>query len=240
MKDLIGKLTELEATAPKITKKKMLNEDSTTPPMNAETKPTRLKDIFETMVSGQPIPVVGKQGDTQQTGAGFLNMTDTSPAAQALGKAVGDLVGQKKLQIVVPNQPGAAKPGQPAAPGATGQVPAGATAMKEKWDAETKVAPSEKGKYAGKDKAELTKSYNKLKASGPHKKGSPEFGKMRELAFAIRAKSDWGKVQEEQLDEKLTKSMSAGDVISDFEKSKDPKFKGKSKEERKKMALGAY
>jgi len=66
----------------------------------------------------------------------------------------------------------------------------------EKWDEPTKVAPSEKGKYKGKTKAELKKQYDRLKASGPHKKGSPEFGRMRELAFAIRAKSDWGKVDE--------------------------------------------
>ena len=210
MKDLISKLTELEATAPKKSVKKMLKEDSTTPPSNVSNKPASLRDVFETMVSGQPIPVVGKQGDTQQTGAGFINMTDNSPAAQALGKAVSDLVGQKKLQIVVPNQPGAAKPGTTPAPaGATGQPQVGQMQMKEKWDAETKVAPSEKGKYAGKDKAELTKAYNKLKASGPHKKGSPEFGKMRELAFAIRAKSDWGKVQEEQLDEKFASQQQA-------------------------------
>ena len=206
MKDILGKLTELEATAPKVTKKKMLSEDSTKPPINAETKPTRLKDIFETMATKQPVPVVGKEGGTQQTGAGFINVTDTSPAAQALSKAVGDLAQQKKLQIVVPT---AGQTGQPAPAGATGQQPAGQMQMKEKWDAETKVAPSEKGKYAGKDKAELTKAYNKLKASGPHKKGSPEFGKMRELAFAIRAKSDWGKVQEEQLDEKFASQQQA-------------------------------
>ena len=42
------------------------------------------------------------------------------------------------------------------------------------------------------------------------------------------------------LDEKLTKRMSAGDVIHDFVHSDDPKFKGKSKKERQKMALGAY
>ena len=46
--------------------------------------------------------------------------------------------------------------------------------------------------------------------------------------------------KEETLDEKLTKAMSAGDVISDFVHSKDPKFKGKSKKMRQKMALGAY
>ena len=67
----------------------------------------------------------------------------------------------------------------------------------EKWDAETKVSPEERGKYKGKSKADLLKQYNALKASGPHKKGSKEYGTMRELAFAIRAKSDWGKVGEE-------------------------------------------
>lgn len=43
-----------------------------------------------------------------------------------------------------------------------------------------------------------------------------------------------------KLQEVLTKKTTAGQVISDFIHSKDPKFTGKSKEERKKMALGAY
>lgn len=68
--------------------------------------------------------------------------------------------------------------------------------LNEKWGTETKVSPSEKGKYKGKTKAELLKHYNKLKKSGPHKKGSKEYGTMRELSFAIRAKSGWGKVKE--------------------------------------------
>jgi len=42
------------------------------------------------------------------------------------------------------------------------------------------------------------------------------------------------------MQEKLTKKMSAGDVISDFVHSKNPKFAGKSKKERQRMALGAY
>ena len=70
-------------------------------------------------------------------------------------------------------------------------------AIEEKWGTPTKVSPEEKGKYAGKSKAELLKQYNALKASGPHKKGSPAYGRMRELAFAIRAKSNWGKVGDE-------------------------------------------
>jgi hypothetical protein len=57
------------------------------------------------------------------------------------------------------------------------------------------VSPREKGKYEGKTKAELLKMYNALKKTGPHHKGSPEFGKMHELAFAIRAKKGWGKVK---------------------------------------------
>jgi hypothetical protein len=71
--------------------------------------------------------------------------------------------------------------------------------LTEKWGTETKVAPSEKGKYKGKTKAELLKHYNKLKKSGPHKKGSKEYGTMRELSFAIRAKSGWGKVKEAEI-----------------------------------------
>ena len=69
----------------------------------------------------------------------------------------------------------------------------------EKWNKETKVAPSEKGKYEKKTIAQLEKMYDKLKASGPHKKGSEEYGKMRELSFAIRAKKKkdkWGKLKE--------------------------------------------
>lgn len=69
--------------------------------------------------------------------------------------------------------------------------------LDEKWGTPTKVSPEEKGKYKGKSKDELLKSYNALKKSGPHKKGSPEYGRMRELAFAIRAKSGWGKVGEQ-------------------------------------------
>jgi hypothetical protein len=43
-----------------------------------------------------------------------------------------------------------------------------------------------------------------------------------------------------QLDEKLPASASAGDYIHDFVHSDNPKFASKSKEERKKMALGAF
>jgi len=46
--------------------------------------------------------------------------------------------------------------------------------------------------------------------------------------------------KQKNLREVITKKTSAGEIISDFMKSKDPKFAGKSPEERKRMALGAY
>jgi hypothetical protein len=67
--------------------------------------------------------------------------------------------------------------------------------LEEKWGKPTTVSPEERGKYSGKNKAELLAAYNALKKSGPHKKGSPAYGRMHELAFAIRAKGGWGKVE---------------------------------------------
>lgn len=66
--------------------------------------------------------------------------------------------------------------------------------LDEKWGEPTTVSPSERGKYKGRSLEELRKAYAALKRSGPHRKGSPEFGRMRELAFAIRAKTGWGGV----------------------------------------------
>ena len=51
---------------------------------------------------------------------------------------------------------------------------------------------------------------------------------------------DIDSLTEEQLEEVLKKSDPAGKWVSDFVHSKDPKFAGKSKKERMKMALGAY
>jgi hypothetical protein len=45
---------------------------------------------------------------------------------------------------------------------------------------------------------------------------------------------------DEMINEVLSKNASAGDWIDDFVHSDNPKFAGKSKAERKKMALGAY
>lgn len=45
---------------------------------------------------------------------------------------------------------------------------------------------------------------------------------------------------DEQIEEVLAKDASAGEWISDFVHSDNPKFDGKSKEKRKQMALAAY
>jgi hypothetical protein len=64
--------------------------------------------------------------------------------------------------------------------------------LEEKWGTTTRVSPGERGKYSGKNVDDLMKQYRALKKSGPHRQGSPEYGRMRELAFAIRAKTGWG------------------------------------------------
>lgn len=65
--------------------------------------------------------------------------------------------------------------------------------LSEKWNKDVSVSPSEKGKYKDSTISELQTELKKLKDSGPHKKGSAEYGKMRELMFAIRAKRAGGK-----------------------------------------------
>ena len=47
-------------------------------------------------------------------------------------------------------------------------------------------------------------------------------------------------IKEDEVNEVLTKSTTAGETIHDFVHSKNPKFAGKSKEKRKQMALAAY
>jgi len=78
--------------------------------------------------------------------------------------------------------------------------------MNEKWDSKMDTPASEKGKYAGKSKSELLKAYNHLKSTGPHKEGSKPYSNMKELAFAIRAKGKFGKVQDEEKVNELSPS----------------------------------
>lgn len=63
----------------------------------------------------------------------------------------------------------------------------------EKWDKEAELNPEKKGMFKGRSKESIESELAKLKASGPHKKGSTQFTKEKELNFAKRAKSGWKK-----------------------------------------------
>lgn len=66
-----------------------------------------------------------------------------------------------------------------------------------------------------------------------HKIDKNKNGKLDKQDFKMLRK-------EETIEEKLDASMGAGKYVTDFVKSKDPRFEGKTKKERIKMALGAY
>jgi hypothetical protein len=67
----------------------------------------------------------------------------------------------------------------------------GSGSLEEKWAGDTELNPEKKGMFDGRDIASLKAELEKLKASGPHKRDSAEYTKMKELNFAIRAKKDW-------------------------------------------------
>lgn len=71
-------------------------------------------------------------------------------------------------------------------------------------------------------------------------KGKDATGKPLSPSQKMAAKKAADELAKANLEEKLTKKMTAGEIISDFVNSDDPKFKGKSKAERTRMALGAY
>jgi hypothetical protein len=187
MKDIMQKLAELEATAPKVTKKKMLNEDSTTPPMNVSNKPASLKDMFEALseniAPGQkPLPVLDPQ--KKQAGMGFV--TSDNPSIQNILKNLDP----KDVQIMqAPGQPGQPQvgqqqqqTGQPAQAGATGQPQMGQMQMKEK------------------DEGKPGKNFAKIAKSAGKRYGSKEAGER--VAGAVRAKlAKQGKLEEESMEE---------------------------------------
>lgn len=65
----------------------------------------------------------------------------------------------------------------------------------EKWEQEASINPEKKGMFDDKTVTQLEHELAALKKAGPHPEGSAGFTKMKELQFAIRAKSGWGKVK---------------------------------------------
>jgi len=74
--------------------------------------------------------------------------------------------------------------------------PAVPATLEEAWKTKVKTPKAKLGMFKGKTVVELRKKLATLKKSGPHKRGSDEYTMMRELEFAIRAKTGWGKVKE--------------------------------------------
>lgn len=118
MKDIMKKLAELEATAPKVTKKKMLNEDSTTPPINVSNKPASLKDMFEMLseniAPGQK-PLAIMDPKNKQAGLGVI--TSDNPSIQNILKNLDP----KDVQVVMTQQQPMQQTTQPAQQQQTGQ-----------------------------------------------------------------------------------------------------------------------
>lgn len=90
----------------------------------------------------------------------------------------------------------------------------------------------------------VEKGYFKIKGSQSTERNADGSIKKSATAGATYHKEEIEDLSEEQLDEMLNevlgKDATAGDWIHDFVHSDNPKFAGKSKAERKKMALGAY
>jgi len=125
------------------------------------------------------------------------------------------------------------------AAGGPGEEPLGRASKRDVSEARrAKITTAKQSRSWGKIKEADDSSVADLAvmaATGKDKKG-----KMLNSQQKMAAKKAVEDLSKAKIEEKLTKSMSAGDVISDFVDSDDPKFKGKSKAERTKMALGAY
>jgi len=89
--------------------------------------------------------------------------------------------------------------------------------IEEKWKGDAEIDAT--GEYADKTVAELRKMYNALKKSGPHKAGSEPNTKMKQIAFAIRAKTGFGKVGES---EAVSENKESGVKVTNIEWKAEP------------------
>jgi len=96
-----------------------------------------------------------------------------------------------------------------------------------------KLAAAVKKEYDKHDFGELKKELDRLESLRDSKLAKAEALKKKHMAGE---KSD----KKKKIEEKLKPKMGAGAYVKDFEKSKAPQFKGKSKEKKQKMAIAAY
>ena len=97
------------------------------------------------------------------------------------------------------------------------------------------VSELSKVKMAG---AELKKKLDE-EITATEAKIKAEKDKIKEMIGLISEEPAEDK-KKAKVDEKLKPSMGAGTYVKDFEKSKAPQFKGKSKAKKQKMAIAAY
>ena len=87
----------------------------------------------------------------------------------------------------------------------------------EKWDEEAHTDPKKKGMFDDKTVVQLEAELTALKKAGPHPEGSAGFTKMKELAFAIRAK----KAKGDKWQGVTTEGLNRGPLKSAKEELKD-------------------
>jgi len=213
MKKMLAKLSEVQGKEKPVKVHKHVREPNTTPKAGKKVineSTTSLKSVFnklsEDAQGSKPVALMAPGNKQAGTGVITSQDPDVKKMLQSLDPA--------KVQVVMPQQTGQQNQSQNQ-PQTTNQTKTPSTStqpnqqsgmqkmaednLDEKIEGGIELNPEKKGMFKGKNKSELMSQYNKLKASGPHKKGSPAFTKMKELAFAIRAKSGWGKVKEAEI-----------------------------------------
>lgn len=124
--------------------------------------------------------------------------------------------------------------------------------IKDDSDLQEKSGYSAKAAHSGHDIGKPGKNFSKIAQSAAKKYGSKAAGERVAGAILSKLRNESAQTDKElmiegitmfmngELDEKLKPSMGVGAYIDDFVHSKNKRFAGKSKEQRIKMAKGAY
>jgi len=123
---------------------------------------------------------------------------ETETPDQATDEMAEDAAGEEQEEETTADEDAEAEEDEtkPASGGAVNE----SKKLDEKWAGDAEIKST--GQYEGKTLAQLESMLAKLKKSGPHKTGTPENKRMKQIMFAIRAKKGWkGGVKEESLNE---------------------------------------
>ena len=108
------------------------------------------------------------------------------------------------------------------------------TVLCEKWDTEAKTNPKKKGMFDGKNASELKAEVARLRKKKNHTPA--ETTKMRELNYAIRAKTGWGKTNESDMESGKEVLMDEGASRKHFRMVADTLKNVEDKKKRKELA----